>query len=271
MKGGYLINQRQYIIELLINTGMTNCNTVSTPMTKSLSGEDSVLFENITLYETVLGKLNYISRYSRPDIGYAVSRLYQSVKAPTTADWQRVKRVLRYLKSTLDHGVLITASTDNLITCFADADFSGNTESRSTTGYVLFHNNNPIIWKSAIQHKVAQSTMEAEYYSCAESAKEVIWLRKLMMEFFPSHAYAATTLYEDNEACISFINGNAKYHSRSKHIDRRHYFVKSEVDGGVLQLCPISSADNTADIFTKPLGATLFKKHREGLCATNDK
>ena len=114
MKGGYLINQRQYIIELLINTGMTNCNTVSTPMTKSLSGEDSVLFENITLYETVLGKLNYISRYSRPDIGYAVSRLYQSVKAPTTADWQRVKRVLRYLKSTLDHGVLITASTDNL-------------------------------------------------------------------------------------------------------------------------------------------------------------
>jgi hypothetical protein len=107
-------------------------------------------------------------------------------------------------------------------------------------------------WSSKKQATVALSTMEAEYIALSHAACENLWLRSLFTELDlpPS---SSTPIFVDNRGAIDFTL-NAGYHARSKHIDIRHHFIQDVVTSNEVSVHHCASADNLADIFTKPLG-----------------
>jgi len=109
----------------------------------------------------------------------------------------------------------------------------------------------PISWSSKKQPTVALSSMEGEYMALCHASKEVAWLRSLMTEL-GYRIDQPTNLITDNETAISFST-NPIFHSRSKHIDIRHHFVRELIATDQIKIFHCASDDNLADIFTKPL------------------
>ena len=113
-------------------------------------------------------------------------------------------------------------------------------------------NNGAIAWRSKRQVTVVLSTMEAEYMALTEAAKELKWARQFLSELgFAMDS--ATALRSDNQGAISLAR-NPVCHSRAKHIDLRHHFIRDAVEERVVWLEYIPTADMMADSLTKALG-----------------
>ena len=122
---------------------------------------------------------------------------------------------------------------------------------RSTSGYVTMMAGGAIGWHSKLQTSVALSTTEAEYVAAVEAGKEIAWMRNILDEF----GYTATggsTLKMDNQSAIT-VSKNPEHHGRMKHLDLRHYWLRDQVDFGVIAPEYIPTAEMIADIFTKSL------------------
>jgi len=92
-----------------------------------------------------------------------------------------VQKIFRYLKGTLDYG--INYSRNNNINEYVDADYDGDVETRrSTTGFLITIGNVPTSWCSKLQHCVAISTAESEYYSISECGKQCVWYLNILNE-----------------------------------------------------------------------------------------
>ena len=108
-----------------------------------------------------------------------------------------------------------------------------------------------VAWSSKKQSTVALSTAEAEYMAATHCAKQVIWHRSLLTEVglpLPS----TSTIFSDNQAAVSIAH-HPEHHTRMKHINIAHHFLRDLVQDSVLNLVYIKTEDNLADIFTKPL------------------
>lgn len=161
---GLLINQHKYTIDLLQRTGFINAKPLSTPVVtgNKLSLYDGDPLSDPTTYRSVVGELQYLT-ISRPDIQFAVNQVCQFMHQPTTAHWIAVKRILRYLKGSVSHGLFYRPGT-TLLQAYSDADYAGNPDDRhSTGGYVIYLGFNPISWSSKKQKTVSRSSTEAEY------------------------------------------------------------------------------------------------------------
>jgi hypothetical protein len=147
---------------------------------------------------------------------------------------------------------------------YCDADWGGDLlDRKSTTGYCIFINNNLVSWNVKKQPTVALSTAEAELMSIVEVIKEVIWVRKLLVELsYPLQEPIVT--YSDNQSALDVVENDC-LHDRSKHIEIKYHFVRDETRKGRVLLEWISTQDQIADIFTKGLGPTLFSKFRSKL------
>ena len=181
---------------------------------------------------------------------------------PTTLHLEATKRVLRYIRGTLYHGISFSSGPLTLTT-FSDADWAGDPfDRRSTTGLV-FLGPPPISWSSKKQTTVTRSSTEAEYRALATTAAKVSWLRILFKELriFLSHV---PVLWCDNASAIA-LSANPMFHSRTKHIEVDYHYVREK--GLHRDLCVrfVSGKDNLADIFTKPLPSPSFLLQRRKL------
>ena len=140
-----------------------------------------------------------------------------------------VKRVLRYLKGTLNYGLKLSVHREQTeLNGYSDADWAGDVDSRtrSTPGYVFQFGNGTISWSSRKQPTVSKSSTEAEYVALSSATQEAIWLRCLMKD--GKQMDSPTTIYEDNQGAIELAK-NVKYHSRTKQIDICHHFFEEEL------------------------------------------
>ena len=128
---------------------------------------------------------------------------------------------------------------------------------RSFTGYMFFLADAPISWQTRQQPPVALSTMESEFMVACAAAQESVWLTQILKEF-GTNFNEPINIYEDNKACIDYSK-NSTSHQRTKHISVRYHFIRDLIMEGALQLIPISTADNIADILTKPLDKKVFQ------------
>ncbi|XP_047342836.1 uncharacterized mitochondrial protein AtMg00810-like [Impatiens glandulifera] len=107
--------------------------------------------------------------------------LQTSVESPTTTHWSAIKRILRYLRHTPHHGLLIRPSSSLNISALSDSDWAGCPDDRcSTTDYCIFLGDNLIFWNSKKQQVVARSSIESEYRDLAHATAELIWLQSLL-------------------------------------------------------------------------------------------
>ena len=151
---------------------MSGCKPVATPMstTEKLSAHSgSVLGEqDATKYRSIVGAL-------RPDISFVVNKVCQFLHGPTLQHWMAVKRILRYIKSSIDLGLRINRSSSTLVSAFSDADWAGSVDDRrSTGGFAVFLGSNLVSWSARKQATVSRSSTEAEYKAVANATAEVI-------------------------------------------------------------------------------------------------
>jgi hypothetical protein len=120
---GFFLHQKKYAHELLDRAGMLNCTPVSTPvdMKAKLSATDGSSAPDASLYRSIVGVLQYLT-LTRPELQYAIQQVCLHMHAPRDAHWTSVKRILRYIRGTLDLGLSLHASTDTDIIAYSDAD-----------------------------------------------------------------------------------------------------------------------------------------------------
>ena len=262
------ISQQRYLESVLQRYGMENCRPISTPLEPGkhffkLSDDDEAFDKGI--YQQAIGCLTYLSTVTRPDIAAAVGILSRFMASPTKDHWIAIKRILRYLKGTLNYGLKFSEDKDDIqVIGFADADWAGDINSRcSTSGYVFQIGNCTVSWSSKKQATIAKSSTEAEYVSLSSAAQEAIWLRSLMKDL-GNKLKAATLLYEDNQGAIE-LSRNPKHHNRTKHIDISYHFIREKVASNeiVVEYCP--SVEMLADIMTKGLPKATFERLRNAL------
>jgi hypothetical protein len=141
-----------------------------------------------------------------------------------------------------------------------DSDFTGCKDSRrSLTRWVFTLAGGPVSWLSQRQKTVAISTIDIEYIAGAEAAKEAVWIRNFINDLRIPEVYIDTVpLYIDNNLALK-LTRNPEFHSRSKHIDVKHYFIREKVEEGIINTQRIDTTDNLADVFTKALPKPIYK------------
>jgi hypothetical protein len=255
---GMHLCQQRYISDILKRANMSLAKPITSPMSSSatLSKFDGVKFDDATLYRSIVGALQYLS-ITRPDIAFAVSKVSQFMNEPRDTHWSAVKRILRYLKHTIDHGLLIRKCSSNQLFAFSDADWAGCPDDRrSTSGFCIFLGTNLLSWSSKKQPTVSRSTTESKYKSMANTAAELCWLQSLLSELgvFLS---TAPILFCDNIGA-TYLSANPVFHARTKHIAIDYHFVRDRVATKSLVVKFLSSKDQIADVLTKPLVAARF-------------
>lgn len=137
---GLMISQHKYIRYLLARTNMDGAKDVSTPLSTNivLRLSDGTSLVDSTFYRQIIGSLQYLS-LTRTDINFAVNKLSQFMRKPTATHWSATKRLLRYLKNTIFHGLLLCKDSSPTVSAFTDADWAGNIDDHSSTSaYVIF-------------------------------------------------------------------------------------------------------------------------------------
>ncbi|KAI3637652.1 hypothetical protein MIR68_004301 [Amoeboaphelidium protococcarum] len=265
-----LLHQHRFIAELLEDYQMSLVKPAPTPMDSTVSlslqdcpqtKEEQELMQDIP-YQQVVGALLYTACATRPDISAAVGKVCKFSSNPGQKHWTAVKRICKYLKGTSKLGIQLGGEHGTVIQGWSDADWAGDTDGRKSTGGYLFKlANSPVSWQSKLQNIVALSSCESEYIALSNSAQEAIWLRRLLQEIGWTQD-AATLIHEDNQGAIAVINGN-KTHSRTKHIDVRHHFIRTCVRDGHLRVVYCPTDLMLADILTKPLPTQKFLALRD--------
>lgn len=214
-------------------------------------------------YRQAIGSLMYLSVATRPDITYAVNKISQFLEQPTKAHWNKVKRILKYLKGTSRHGLYYENESNAKIHVYSDADYARDTETRrSSTGYVLKLGSSTITWSSQRQKIVVLSTTEAEYVAACQAVKELTWVKRLFRNLTPTTQ--TTVLHIDSQSAMRLIK-NPEFHKRSKHIDVKYHFIREMYASKQFTLEYIPTNEQQADIFTKPLTKEAFQHQRDML------
>ncbi|XP_035226092.1 secreted RxLR effector protein 161-like [Stegodyphus dumicola] len=134
-------------------------------------------------YRSVVGSLLYLAMGTRPDIAYAVSLMSRKLNNPTEIDWEIVQTTLRYLCSTIGHGIVYSNEDDRSLMLFSDAyNISCAETRRSRIGVISFYGGGAITWRSKLQEAISHSTTEAEFMAAADATKDLIWLKSLFNE-----------------------------------------------------------------------------------------
>ncbi|KAI3526642.1 hypothetical protein L1887_05902 [Cichorium endivia] len=259
---GLFLSQHRHIQDLLTKFHMDGAKEVATPLNSStvlapMDGSPSV---DPTPYRKLVGSLQYLA-FTRPDVSYAINRLAQFMHAPSQIHWQALKRVLRYLKGTIYHGLFLKRDSSLTLNAFLDSDWGGVLNGgRSTTAYIVYLGSNIISWKSAKQKSVSRSSTEAEYKALANASAEVSWVQNLLTDLGVTTT-SLPKLFCDNTGA-TYLCANPVYHSHMKHVALDYHFVREKVADGSLKVLHINSHDQLADALTKPLNRAPFLRLR---------
>ncbi|GJX74418.1 hypothetical protein Tco_0313013 [Tanacetum coccineum] len=143
------------------------------------------------------------------------------------------------------------------LTAYADADHAGCQDTRrSMSGSAQFLGDKLVSWSSKKQKSTAISTTKAEYIAMSGCYAQILWMRSQLTDY--GFAFNKIPLYCDNRSAIALCCNNVQ-HSRSKHIDIRHHFIREQVEKGVVELYFVTTDYQLADIFTKALPRERFE------------
>ncbi|XP_040956008.1 uncharacterized protein [Gossypium hirsutum] len=216
---GIFISQQTFASKVFEKFCMLKCKPVTTPVAlgeklSSASEHDRV---DEKAYRSLIGCLLYLTA-TRPDIVYAVSLLSRFMHCSNVAHLKAAKRVLRYVKGTIDTGVKFWRAKELKLVGYSDSDWAG--------------------WSSKKQQTVAQSTAEAEYISAAAAVNQAIWLRKILDDLNESQVQP-TEIRVDNQSAVA-IAKNPVFHDQ----------------GGVLKPWPASQQrTNSNKLVKRPTAA----------------
>ena len=274
------ISQTALIDRVVEQFRQSDAHSVEVPMVPGLqlrrpdkslpTPPDIVTWAERTPYRSLVGSLMYIAIGTRPDIAYAVGRLASFLDCYRPEHWEAAIRVLRYLKGSRSLSLTLGGSNSIHLTGYSDSDYANCPDtSRSISGYCFSLGSGMISWGSRKQRTVADLSCYAEYMALHDASHEAVFLRELLdgLQLLPPHP---TPIHCDNNAA-SILSEDHVWHSRMKHIRVKYHYVRELVTDEELTITRVRSADNAADILTKPLarGDYLRLRRMLGLRPTN--
>ena len=227
---------------------MAAAKSCSTPMclSNNLFLSDSEPFSQPSVYRSTIGALQYLT-LTRPDLAFCVNKLSQFLQTPTIAQWNACKRILRYVKGTLSHGLLFKPASLFTIEGYSDSDWATNIDDRkSISGICVFLGGNLITWSSRKQKAVACSNTEAEYRALSSAATDLMWVQHLLIEIGISISQPLV-LWSDNLGAQA-LACNPVYHARTKHIELDVHFIRNLISEHKLEVRYVSTESQTADV-----------------------
>ena len=287
---GILVHQETYTEKILKQFNMDQAHPLPCPMVvRSLDLEkdpfgpkrpDEEALGPDMPYLSAIGALMYLASHTRPDISFAVSLLSRFGSCPTLRHWNGVKHLFRYLKGTKDLGLFYTNRPGENMVGYADAGYlSDPHQARSQTGYVFTHSGAAICWRSTKQSLVATSSNHAEIIAMYEASRELVWLRNMTAHVLKESGLSVgqekeepMIIYEDNAACIAQLKEGYIKGDRTKHILPKFFFTHDLQKAKEVQVVQVRSSDNSADLFTKSLPTSTFRKlvHQIGMRRLKD-
>ncbi|GJU19758.1 putative ribonuclease H-like domain-containing protein [Tanacetum coccineum] len=254
---GIFINQDKYVADILKKFDFSSVKTASTLMepNKALIKDAEVEDVDVHLYRSMIGSLMYITA-SRPDIMFVVCACARFQVTPKVSHLHAVKRIFRYLKGQSELGLWYPRDSPFDLEAFSDSDYAGaSLDRKSTTGGCQFLSKRLISWQCKKQTIVANSTTKAEYVATANCCGQVLWIQNQMLDY--GFNFMNTKIYIDNESTICIVK-NLVFHSKTKHIEIRHHFIRDSYEKRLIKVIKIHTDHNAADLLTKAFDVSRF-------------
>ncbi|GKC39179.1 reverse transcriptase domain-containing protein, partial [Tanacetum coccineum] len=254
-------NTRKSVIEQHTNRQAENLrkSQTSTPTetSKALIKDKEAENVDVHLYRSMIGSLMYLTA-SRPDIMFAVCACARFQVTPKTSHLHAVKRIFRYLKGQPKLGLWYPRDSPFDLEAFSDSDYAGaSLDRKSTTGGCQFLGKRLISWQCKKQTIVANSTTEAEYVAAANCCGQVLWIQNQMLDY--GFNFINNKIYIDNESTICIMK-NPVFHSKTKHIEIRHHFIRDSYEKKLIQVIKIHTDHNVADLLIKAFDVSSTAK-----------
>ena len=222
--------------------------------------------------------LLYLSTNTRPDIAFAVSQVCRFTSNPKKSHASAVKMILRYLKGTMDKGMIIRPTKNLLeLNLYVDADFCGlfkqedprhEDAAKSRTGYIIILGGWPMVWKSVLQDGSSQSTTEAEYCALSTALRVLLPLQRLIkaiVDRCPSPKFEGSllhsTAFEDNQSAY-YLATNQKITNRTRYYLTKWHWFWEQYRNKEFAITKCPTAEQQADYLTKPLALPEFRNNR---------
>ncbi|XP_055543202.1 uncharacterized protein LOC129728772 [Wyeomyia smithii] len=183
---------------------MAECKLSSTPMENRLNlfikGEEKLRTKQS--YRELIGCLMYASLTTRPDLTASVNFFSQFQSCPTDEHWTHLKRILRYVKDSMDAKLVYYRNGGKVLEIYTDADWANNVvDRRSVSGSVFKVFGSTVAWITRKQHTVALSSTEAELTALCVVVCHGLWMQRLLRDL-DCKTDAPVTYYEDNQSTI---------------------------------------------------------------------
>jgi len=212
-----------------------------------------------TKYRGLIGSLLYLTA-SRPYIQFGVFLWARFQSNPKESHFKPAKRILKYLKGTINVGLWYPNESNIALSGFSDSDYAGcKLDRKSTSGTCHLLGSNLISWNSKKQACVALSTAEAKYIAVGHACAQSIWLKHQLMDY--GVKLEKVPFYCDNTSAIN-LTKNPIQHSKTKHIVIRHHFIRDHIQKGQIEIMFVKTENQLANLFTKPLARDRFNKLR---------
>ena len=211
---------------------------------------------------TLIGKVLYLARMTRPDLLLAVSVLSRFVDKPGLRHAQAAKVLLAYIAGTIDQGITLDVERPaNNFVAFADAEFANlDLDTRRSYGaFCVYYAGGPVAFNVARYPRVAGSTSVAEYYTLSRAAERIMWCRQLMREIdLAQHGEDAPirppiVVYEDNNTALNIANGTCKQ-KHTKHVEIRYHVIQDFINHGDIEVKKLPGKHMMIDAINKCLG-----------------
>ena len=261
------LSQETYLERILERFNMQHAKPVSTPLATHfklsrkccpVTKEEKDEMSSIP-YASAVGSLMYAMATTRLDIAHKVGTVSRYLSNPGKSHWNAVKWILRYLRGTSKLCICFGGSKP-ILEGFTDADMAGDLDGRkSTSGFLFTFAGGAISWLSKLQKCVALSTTKAEYIAAIEASKEMLWMKRFLLELGLSQL--TYVVFCDSQSAMD-LSKNSMYHSRPKHINVRYHWLRLAIEEQMLQLEKVHTDDNAADMLTK-----VVPREKLELCA----
>ncbi|GKA29488.1 putative ribonuclease H-like domain-containing protein [Tanacetum coccineum] len=224
-------NQDKYVAEILKKFNFVNVKTTSTTMepNNALIKDEEAEDVDVHLYKSMIGSLMYLTA-SRLDITFAICACARFQVTPKTSHLHVVKRIFGYLKGQPKLSLWYPRDSPFDLEAFFDSDYAGaSLDMKSTTG--------------------------AEYVAAVNCYGQVLWIQNQMLDY--QFNFMNTKIYIDNESTICIVK-NLVFHSKTKHIEIRHHFIRDSYEKKLIQVIKIYTDQNVADLLIKAFDVNRF-------------
>ncbi|GJW15659.1 putative ribonuclease H-like domain-containing protein [Tanacetum coccineum] len=255
--GGIFLSQDKYVKDILNKFDFRTIKPASTPIEahKSLGKDEEGEDVDVHLYRSMIGCLMYLTA-SRPDIMFAVCLCARFQVTPKVSHLHAVKRIFRYLKHQPNLGLWYPKDSPFHLEAFSDSDYAGdNHDRRSTSGGCQYLGRRLVSWQCKKQTIVAISSTEAEYVAAASCCAQVLWMQNQLLDY--GFNFMNTEIHIDNESTICIVK-NPVFHSKTKHIQIRHHFIRDCYEQRLINVVKVHTDDNVADLLTKGFDLARF-------------